>query len=281
MSANSGRSPADATTLIHNAKIYCFDEGDSTADSILLQAGRVATIGRHSDLISLTDGATETLDLRGATVLPGLIDTHPHLLHFAARQAPLVDISDATSHDGIVERIAARAQTTAAGDWIMTTPVGEAWYFIRRSYKDLSEGELPTRQTLDRATSRHPVVIMAWEPNIPNTVAFNSMALAKLGVTRELPDQVSGVIIEKDEQCEPTGRLHERSTACSATTSLRTNSGARYRSRISIWFCRQLDVPSLRIIGLASPPSTKIISCRGGRLTCTGGYATRVSCQCA
>jgi predicted amidohydrolase YtcJ len=129
MSANSGRSPADATTLIHNAKIYCFDEGDSTADSILIQAGRVATIGRHSDLISLTDGATETLDLRGATVLPGLIDTHPHLLHFAARQAPLVDISDATSHDGIVERIAARAQTTAAGDWIMTTPVGEAWYF--------------------------------------------------------------------------------------------------------------------------------------------------------
>lgn len=208
MSANSGRSPADAPVLIHNAKIYCFDEDDSTADSILVQAGRVAAIGRHGDLISLTDGATKTMDLRGATVLPGLIDTHPHLLHFAARQAPLVDISDAASHDEIVERIAARARTTAAGDCIMTTPVGEAWYFIRRSYKDLSEGELPTRQTLDRATSRHPVVIMAWEPNIPNTVAFNSMALVKLGVTRELPDKVSGVIIEKDEQGEPTGRLH-------------------------------------------------------------------------
>ena len=135
MSTNSGRSRADASVLIHNAKIYCFDEDDSTADSILIQAGRVAAIGRHSDLISLTDGATETLDLRGATVLPGLIDTHPHLLHFAARQAPLVDISDAISHDEIVRRIAARARTTPAGDWIMTTPVGEAWYFIRRSYK--------------------------------------------------------------------------------------------------------------------------------------------------
>jgi predicted amidohydrolase YtcJ len=208
MSANSGRSPADASTLIHNAKIYCFDEGDSIADSILIQAGRVAAIGRHSDLINLADGATETFDLRGATVLPGLIDTHPHLLHFAARQAPLVDISDAISHDEIVSRIAARAQTTPAGDWIMTTPVGEAWYFIRRSYKNLSEGELPTRQKLDRATSQHPVVIMAWEPNIPNTVAFNSMALARLGITRELPDQVSGVIIEKDEHGEPIGRLH-------------------------------------------------------------------------
>jgi predicted amidohydrolase YtcJ len=180
MSANSDVSPAGASTLIHNAIIHCFDEGDSTADSILIQAGRVGAVGRHSDLIGLTDGTTQTLDLRGATVLPGLIDTHPHLLHFAARQAPLVDISDATSHDEIVSRIAARAQTTPAGNWIMTTPVGEAWYFIRRSYKDLSEGELPTRQTLDRATSQHPVVIMAWEPNIPNTVAFNSMALARL-----------------------------------------------------------------------------------------------------
>ena len=208
MSANSDWSPTDVSTLIHNARIYCFDEGDSTADSILIQAGRVAAIGRHGDLISLTDGATETFDLRGATVLPGLIDTHPHLLHFAARQAPLVDISDAISHDEIVSRIAARALATPAGDWIMTTPVGEAWYFIRRSYKDLSEGELPTRQTLDRATGLHPVVIMAWEPNIPNTVAFNSMALTKLGVTRELPDQVSGVMIEKDERGEPTGRLH-------------------------------------------------------------------------
>jgi predicted amidohydrolase YtcJ len=208
MSANSGRSPDNASVLLHNAKIYCFDEHDSTADSILIQAGRIAAIGRHSDLIGLTCGATETWDLRGATVLPGLIDTHPHLLHFAARQAPLVDISDAVSHDDIVRRIAARAQTTAAGDWIMTTPVGEAWYFIRRSYRDLSEGELPTRQALDRATDQHPVVIMAWEPNIPNTVAFNSMALTRLGVTRELPNQVSGVIIEKDEQGEPTGRLH-------------------------------------------------------------------------
>ena len=85
MSANSGRSPADASTLIHNAKIYCFDEDDSTADSILIQAGRVAAIGRHSDLLNLTDGATERWDLDGATVLPGLIDTHPHFLHFAAR----------------------------------------------------------------------------------------------------------------------------------------------------------------------------------------------------
>src|SRR5665213_966210 len=199
---------AHGSRLLHNAKIYCFDNIDSIADAILIESGKVVALGRKDDLQHLTTKRVETLDLHGATVLPGLIDTHPHLLHFAARKAPLVDISDAASHDEIISRIADRAQATPAGKWVMTTPVGEPYYFIRRSYRDLAEGELPNRQVLDRASNRHPVAIVAWEPNIPNVVAFNSMALAALGITRELPDQVSGVTIEKDAAGEPTGRLH-------------------------------------------------------------------------
>jgi predicted amidohydrolase YtcJ len=200
---------AHGSCLFHNAKIYCFDDRDSIADAILIESGRIVALGQKADLEHHpTTKPVETLDLQGATVLPGLIDTHPHLLHFAARKAPLVDISDATSHDEIISRIADRARATPAGEWVMTTPVGEAFYFIRRSYRDLAEGELPSRQVLDRASNRHPVAIMAWEPNIPNVVAFNSMALAALGITRELPDQVSGVTIEKDGAGEPTGRLH-------------------------------------------------------------------------
>lgn len=194
--------------FIRNANIHCFDDRSSIADSLLVQDGRIAAVGRESDLQSFAGNATVVWDLKGASVLPGFIDTHPHLLHFAARHAQLVDISNAVSHDDIVRRIANHAMTTPAGEWISTTPVGEAFYFIRRSYRDLAEGELPTREILDRATDRHPVVIMAWEPNIPNTVAFNSMALQRIGVTRELPDRVAGVFIEKDARGEPTGRLH-------------------------------------------------------------------------
>src|SRR5947208_11973642 len=135
---------------MHNAQIYLFDDADSTNDAILIKGGRIAAVGTKEALQIRAGTAVQIWNIRGATVLPGLIDTHPHLLHFAARQAPLVDISDAISHDEIVSRIAARAQTTPAGDWIMTTPVGEAWYFIRRSYRDLLERELPTRKTLDR-----------------------------------------------------------------------------------------------------------------------------------
>jgi predicted amidohydrolase YtcJ len=90
----------------------------------------------------------------------------------------------------------------------MTTPVGEPHYFIRRSARDLKEGELPMREALDRATRRHPVVIQAWAPSLPNTIAFNSLALERLGLTRDTPDRVGNVSIEKNASGEPTGRLH-------------------------------------------------------------------------
>jgi len=121
---------------------------------------------RGGDMRPLAGAAARVVDLRGTTLLPGLIDTHPHLMHFGAFAAPLVDLSDAVSHADIVARIAARAADTPAGDWVITTPVGEPHYFLRHSYRDLTEGALPDRHVLDRATGAHPVMIQAWAPVI-------------------------------------------------------------------------------------------------------------------
>jgi len=194
--------------LIHNARIYLFDETDTTADAILIERGRVTGAGSDEELRRRASGAVESWNVHGATILPGFIDTHPHLLHFAARRAQLVDIASAESHEDIVRRIAERARNVAPGRWIVTTPVGEPHYFIRRSYKDLKERELPDRHTLDRASDLHPIAIAAWEPNIPNAAALNSMALARFGITRDWPDRTPGVLIERDERREPTGRIH-------------------------------------------------------------------------
>jgi predicted amidohydrolase YtcJ len=85
---------------------------------------------------------------------------------------PLVDLSDAVDHTDMVKRVASKARVTPPSEWIMTTPVGEAHYVLRvRSFRDLTEGELPTRHVLDRATAEHPVVIQAWAPTTPNVMA--------------------------------------------------------------------------------------------------------------
>ncbi|HLY37858.1 MAG TPA: amidohydrolase family protein [Candidatus Binatia bacterium] len=177
------------------------------ATALVVRDGRVAGVGDEHDMARLAGKDARRVTVRGATIMPGLIDTHPHLLHFGAFAEPLVDLADARDHDDIVARIATRAADTPPGEWIMTTPVGEPHYFLRRSWRDLAEGRLPDRHVLDRATRAHPVFMQAWAPVIPNVCAFNSAGLAALGLGRDTPDRVENVWIEKDATGEPTGRL--------------------------------------------------------------------------
>ncbi|MCX5426046.1 amidohydrolase [Streptomyces sp. NBC_00078] len=203
MGNGSNNGQAD---IVYTHGEVLLDAGE-TAEAILVRDGRVAAVGSSEEVLRAADPQTERLSLDGATVIPGLVDTHPHLLHFTTFKAPLVDLSQARNHDEIVEAIRRKAAQTPKGEWIRTTPVGEPHYFNRRSYRDLAEGALPDRHVLDRATSDHPVMIQAWAPVLPNICALNSAALAAVGIDPSTPDQVSHVWIEKDDQGAPTGIL--------------------------------------------------------------------------
>lgn len=198
---------ASPATLYSGGRVHALDGRTPATTALLVRDGRVAALGDVGALAPLAAPGTERVDLRGATLLPGLVDTHPHLLHFGAFAHPLVDLADARSHDDIVARLTAKAATTPAGDWVMATPVGEPHYFLRRSWRDLAEGTLPDRRVLDRASRAHPIFLQAWAPATPNVCAFNTAALARLGITRDTPDRVDNVWIEKDAAGEPTGLL--------------------------------------------------------------------------
>lgn len=197
------------TFVIVNARVRrCI--GDASADrdtAVAVRNGRIVALGADAEVLAALPPGTSQLDARGATLLPGLVDTHPHMLHFAARAGMYVDLADARDHADIVARIRARAATTPKGQWIVTTPVGEPFYFIRRSWRDLAERCLPDRHVLDRATSDHPVFIAAYGPVTPNVCAFNSAGLKKIGLTSYIPDLVCRVEIEKDDRGALTGRL--------------------------------------------------------------------------
>src|SRR4051812_6019852 len=177
------------------------------ATALVTRSGRVVATGSDSDMRAVAGAGATVIELGGATVLPGLVDTHPHLFHFSVLEYPLVKLWDATSHDDIVRRIGERAATTPRGDWIMATPIGEPHYFLRRSWRDLAEHVLPDRHVLDRAAPDHPVWLQAWGPTTPNICVFNSAALAALGIERSTASRQSNVWIEKDSNGDPTGRL--------------------------------------------------------------------------
>jgi predicted amidohydrolase YtcJ len=193
--------------LIYGGRIYPMDDADGVVEAALIRDGRVAATGERGAVQRAAQPGTRTLDLRGAVAVPGLIDTHPHLLHYGTLEAPLVRIWDCSDHEQIVARIGEAARGRPAGEWLQATPVGEPHFFFRRSYRDLKERILPDRRVLDRASTQHPIVIQAWAPVRPSCMALNSLALQRLGITRETPERVGNVWVDKDASGEPTGLL--------------------------------------------------------------------------
>jgi predicted amidohydrolase YtcJ len=193
--------------VLHGGPVLTCDSENTVAEAVAIADGEVLAVGPTADVRAAAGRGAREFDLDGATAMPGLIDTHPHVMHFGIFAEPLVDLADAADHDDIVARIAAKAAATPAGEWVMTTPVGEPHYFIRRSWRDLREGSLPTRGALDRATSEHPVIIQAWAPTTPNVLALNSAGLERLGITAELGERVGRVTIHRDASGEPNGIL--------------------------------------------------------------------------
>ncbi|WP_260956074.1 amidohydrolase [Pseudomonas citri] len=192
-------------TLIFGGPVLTQNERRETHEAIVLEGDTVVATGGYDEMRSLAGASALQVDVQGACVMPGLIDNHPHSLHFGSFDANCVKLYDARDHDDIRARIRKRAQVTPPGQWIVTTPVGEPHYFIRKSWRDLPEGRLPNRFELDAAAPDHPVWIQAYAPKLPNVCAMNSKALQMLGFTRELPNFIDDVFIEKDENGELTG----------------------------------------------------------------------------
>jgi len=195
-------------TLLFGGPVVTQNARRETHEALVLEGGKVLATGQLADMRTLAGARAREVDVQGASVLPGLIDNHPHFLHFGTFEAGAVVLYDARNHEEILARIRERAAVTPRGQWILTTPVGEPHYFIRRSWRNLPEGRLPNRRELDSAAPDHPVWIQAYAPLLPNVGAMNSMALQVLGFTRELPDRVGDVWIEKDANGELTGLFH-------------------------------------------------------------------------
>lgn len=195
------------STLYTNGTILGLDHDKDRREAIVVDGGRIAGSGPLDAMQALAGPDAATVNLDGATLLPGIVDSHPHAMHFMAYRVGAVDILDATCFDDIVAAIRERAAITKKGEWIVCTPIGEPHYFLRRDYTALAERRMPDRHLLDAAAPEHPVWIMAWAPRTPNVTAFNSLGLERLGVGDQIPDRVCDVAFEKDDRGRLTGVL--------------------------------------------------------------------------
>ncbi len=131
-----------------NGRIYQMNEIDSMASSVLIKSGRIAAI----DPVLDNDGCTDTIDLQGRVVIPGLIDNHIHYVRIANRPGYDTRSLETTfTIAAALDSLEARA-TEVPADELITTIGG-----IRRS--QWAEDRFPTRSELDDAIPGHAVYL--------------------------------------------------------------------------------------------------------------------------
>jgi len=186
--------PETEVTLIKNARIYTFDVGNTLLESgsmAFSDSGEILAIGDNGPMGGQFAGARQ-IDLKGKTVLPGLIDSHGHLygLALAFTRANLAGTS---SKAEVLARLRDFAVNLSSGEWLL----GRGW-----DQNDWPEQNFPSRQDLDAAFPDRPV----WLRRIDGHAAWaNSLAIAQ--ADRDLAGdwQAEGGFIYRDEQGEPTG----------------------------------------------------------------------------
>ena len=195
--------------ILYNGIIVTVDKNFSIAEAVAIGGGKFLKVGGNAEVRALADPETKEVDLKGKTVVPGFIDTHPHMLHEGiGRATPSVPIIGLHSIEAIKKRIAEWVQRTLPGEWVTVVPIGyPPDYFNVPDI--LNEKRWPTRWDLDEVSPNNPVYINAPIMRAPNTAILNSYGLKLMGVTKDTPSDQQGVEIVKDpETGEPNGQLH-------------------------------------------------------------------------
>jgi predicted amidohydrolase YtcJ len=186
--------------LVLGGDVWTMDPRRPRAQALAARDGRIVAIGSTAELRGLRGAGTETIDARGATVLPGLIDAHGHFGHVARSMAAAVDCRTPPvgSIADILDRAATCARGAAPGTWILLQGT---------TFQDelIADGRFPTPAELTAISAEHPIV---YRSSLHHVVA-NRRALADAGIdaaTVEPP----GAHIERDPATgEPTGVLAE------------------------------------------------------------------------
>ena len=203
MARTSTRTP---DTILHNGKILTVDGHDSIQQTIAISGDRIVAVGSDADVLPLAGAGAKTLDLRGHTVIPGIVDIHAHLDREGLKSI-YPTLEGLHSIPQIKEKIRELLADKAPGEWVVTMPIGDPPNYADMP-QSLAEGRFPNRHDLDEIAPNNPVYIKGiWTPwNVPPSVSIaNTEALRLADIDRHTESPDSSVTIEKDSEGEPTG----------------------------------------------------------------------------
>ncbi|MBL8167970.1 MAG: amidohydrolase [Acidobacteria bacterium] len=187
--------PADL--VLKNGVVYTLYDDRPKVEAIAVQYGRIIFVGSSADAKKYEGKGTRVVDLKGATVVPGLADAHYHFSGVGFREMNL-NLEGTTSLEDFLAKVKARVDKAKPGEWV----TGRGW--IETFWKPQV---FPTRWDLDKIAPNNPVFLSRADGH---GAIVNSAALQLANITKDTPSPFGGEIMLDKQRGEPNGMLLDR-----------------------------------------------------------------------
>ncbi len=185
-----------ADLILINGNFFTANQSATNANAVAIRDGKFVFVGNNSDASSFADPATQTHDLAGATVIPGIVDSHTH-----------PGLISRTTDELVLPAYASKAEVLdAVAEYAVANPDAE---FIVGGYwqTSLFDERGPHKSELDAVVSDRPVILV---DTSGHAQWVNSKMLETLGFDKDTPDPVPGLsFLYREPNGEPTGWVKE------------------------------------------------------------------------
>jgi predicted amidohydrolase YtcJ len=179
--------------ILVNAKVTTLDRQNPVADAIAIRDGRFLVVGHEAEVRAAAPQA-RIIDAKGRRVVPGLIDSHTHIIRGGLNYNMELRWDGVPSLSEAMAMLKAQVDRTPAPQWVRV--VGG---FTEHQF---AEKRLPTLKEINAVAPDTPVFIL----HLYDRALLNAAALRVVGYTRETPNPPGGEIV-KDGMGNPTGLL--------------------------------------------------------------------------
>ena len=181
-----------ADFILTNGKIVTLNPKSSIAQAAAVEQGKFVAVGTDDQIRSYAGPSTRAIDLRGRTVIPGLVDSHAHAIRQGLTWNHELHWQTVGSLAQGLKMIRDKAARTPPGTWIV---VAGGWH-----ESQFAENRKPTLAEIEALSADHPI----WVQYLYDEAMMNKAAVKLVGLTADSKDPFGGKIL-RDASGQPTG----------------------------------------------------------------------------
>ncbi|EFE93820.1 amidohydrolase [Serratia odorifera] len=183
-----------ASLIITNGKFHTVDRDNPSAQAVAIKDGKFLAVGSQSEVMRHAGPQTQVIDLQGHTAIPGLNDSHLHLIRGGLNYNLELRWEGVPSLADALRMLKEQALRTPSPQWVRVVGGWSEFQFAER--------RMPTLEEINQAAPDTPVFIL----HLYDRALLNRAALKVVGYTKDTPNPPGGEI-QRDRNGNPTGML--------------------------------------------------------------------------